>query len=125
MHFAKLLNPDNVGACHFVDKDLNPIVRDLTIEKITSEKPPAGGKPKGCFFFKEIREEHKKEGEYSDPKKCFLASGEIKKIMRTLRTGDSEKWIGTVLSITAKEKKLKGAPVMGMVVVKINGKECN
>lgn len=112
MHFMKVLNPDNIGADFFVDANMNPKTMELTISNITSEKPPTGGKEKACFYFTEIKD-----------KKCFLANGEVKKIARNTRKADTKDWIGLKVGITCKEKKFAGKPVMGMVIVSINGQE--
>lgn len=124
MHFMKVLNPDNIGADFFVDKDMNPIEITLTIKDVTSEKPPTGGKLKACFFFDEIKETvTEKNQEKVIHKKCFLANGEVKKIARTTRRADTKDWIGLKLTITCKEKRFGRDNVMGMVITKINGSE--
>lgn len=112
MHFMKVLNPDNIGAEYFVDSEMNPKVIELTIESVTSEKPPTGGKEKACFYFKEIQ-----------GKKCFLANTQVKLIARKLRKADTKDWIGAKVGISCAEKKFAGKPVMGMVIVSINGAE--
>lgn len=112
MHFMKLLNPDNIGAEFFVDADMNPKPMELTISKVTCEAPPTGGKAKACFYFEEIKD-----------KKAFLANGEVKKIPRFLRKGDTESWKGVKLTMSCAQKKFAGKPVMGMVILAINGTE--
>ena len=111
MHFMTILNPDNIGAQHFVNAEMVPIVRELTIKNVTSEKPPTGKKEKACFYFEEI-----------DGKKCFLPNTQVKLIASTLRKADVKFWIGTKLGISCTEKKFAGAPVMGMIITSINGK---
>ena len=112
MNFMKAINPDCLGADTFVDKDFTPVEYTFEITGVTSEKPPAGGKEKICFRFKET------------PKKAFLANGEVKLIARVLRKADTDDWVGTKLSISCAEKKFAGKPIMGMIVTKINGKGC-
>lgn len=104
MHVMELLSPDNFGAIHFLDNDLNPIEKKLTIRSVTKEKPPAGGPPKACFRFIE------------DPKCLFLANTQVKGVMNFLRTADSAKWVGAVLLLSAAPTKLKGRDTMGVVV---------
>ena len=53
-----------------------------------------------------------------DERKCFLAKGEIKKLANLLRKYETDLWFGAVVLMSAGEKKLKGQPVMGMVVKK-------
>jgi hypothetical protein len=108
----KVLNPDNIGAEFFVDAEMNPKELELTIESVTSEKPPAGKKEKACFYFKEI-----------PSKKCFLANTQVKLIARKLRKADTKDWIGSKVVITCAEKTYSGKPVMGMIVKRINGME--
>ena len=105
MHFRKLMNSDYLAADDFVDANLVPVERTLTIKSVTLQKPPAGGKEKACFEFAETT------------KKAFLANGEIKKIMNFLRCADTDGWIGAKLVITSAEKRMKGQPTTGMVVV--------
>lgn len=124
MHFMKVLNPDNIGADFFVDKDMNPIEITLTIRDVTSEKPPTGGKLKACFYFEEIKETVPTNGgDQVVYKKCFLANGEVKKIARHTRKADTKDWIGIKTTITCKEKKFGRDKVMGMIITKINGAE--
>ena len=111
MHFMKALDPEHLGAEHFVDDKMNPIVIKLVIESVTMAKPPAGGKEKICFSF------------VGKTKKAFFANTQIKKIPRALRNADTEGWKGAELSVTAAETKFKGQPVMGMKIIAINGQE--
>lgn len=110
MNFMKLVNPDNLGAEMFVDAQFNPIMHVFTIKHVAKEKPPTGGKEKACFYFEET------------DKKAFLATGEVKIIARTLRKAETDEWKGVKLGISCAQKRFAGQPVMGMVVVEINGK---
>jgi hypothetical protein len=112
MNFMKAINPDCLGAETFVDKDFTPIEYSFEVVNVTLEKPPAGGKEKACFYFRET------------PKKAFLSNGEVKLLARTLRKADTDDWKGVKLTISCAQKKFAGKPVMGMVITKINGKEC-
>lgn len=111
MNFMKVINPDNLGAEAFVDKDFSPITRVLTIKNVTSEKPPTGGKEKACFYFEET------------DKKAFIANSQVKLLARKTRKADTEDWKGIKLGISCAEKKFAGKPVMGMIITSINGKE--
>jgi len=111
MNFMKAINPDCLGAENFVDKEFKAVEFNFTIVNVTTEKPPAGGKEKACFYFKET------------PKKAFLANGEVKLLARKRRKADTDDWKGVVLTISCAEKKFAGKPVMGMIITKINGKE--
>ena len=111
MNFMTVINPDNLGAGFFVDNDFKPIVKYLTIKNVTSEKPPTGGKEKACFYFDEI------------DKKAFLPASQVKNIARKTRKADTDDWKGVKLGISCAEKKFAGKPVMGMIIVSINGKE--
>jgi len=104
MHVMEVIDPTNLGAIHFVDENLNPIERKLTIKSVGKEKPPAGGKAKACLRFME------------DQRCLFLANSQIKAIMNYLRTADCDKWAGAVLLLSAAPTKYAGRDCMGVVV---------
>ena len=95
MHFRKLLDPTCFSAEDFIDDHFNPIKKTLTIKRVSHVKPPAGGKPKGCF---EVEE---------DPRKMFLGNKEIKKIARSLREAETDKWTGAKI---ASHKRAQESP---------------
>ncbi len=108
MHFRKLLDPTCFSAEDFIDDHFNPIKKTLTIKRVSRVKPPADGKPKGCF---EVEE---------DPRKMFLGNREIKKIARSLREAETDKWTGAKIQVTSGPKKAPdGNPegTTGMVVL--------
>lgn len=104
MHLMQALAPDCFGALDFVDADGNPTERKLTIRRAGKDKPPAGGKEKLCIWFAE------------DPRKCFLASGQAKKVAALLRKYEVDHWVGAVLLMSCGPVKLKGQDTMGMIV---------
>lgn len=104
MHLMQALAPDCFGALDFVDADGKPCERKLTIRSVGKEKPPAGGKEKLCVWFLE------------DPRKCFLASGQAKKVAALLHKYETDHWKGAVLLMTCGPVKLKGQDTMGMIV---------
>lgn len=106
MHFRKILASDTMSAEDFVDGNFTPCEHTLTLKEVTMEKPPAGGKPKGCFHF---------EG---TEKKMFVANGEIKKLARLLRRADTNDWIGARITFSSAEKKFAGQPVTGIIITK-------
>ena len=104
MHLMQAIAPDCWGALDFVDGDGQLVERKLTIRDVTQDAPPAGGKKKPCVIFVE------------DGRKCFFSNKELKFIGALLNKYELSKWRGAVLLVTAGEKKMKGQPVMGMVV---------
>jgi hypothetical protein len=108
MHFRKLLDPTCFSAEDFIDDHFNPVKKVLTIKNVTQDKPPNGGKLKGCFYFEE------------DPRKAFLGNKEIKKIGRELRETETDNWKGAKLQITCGPKKNPsgGEDTTGMVVLR-------
>jgi hypothetical protein len=104
MHVKDAVNPECWSALDFIDDAGNYIERKLKIVADGKTKPPAGGKEKFFLVF---------EG---DPRKCFLANGEIKAVMNILRRPNTADWKGAVLLMTAGPKKFSGKPVEGMVV---------
>jgi hypothetical protein len=108
MHFRKFLDPTCFSAEDFIDDHFNPIKKTLTIKGVSLGKPPAGGKSKACFTVEE------------DPRKMFLGNKEIKKIARSLREAETDKWTGAKIQITSGPKKAPdGNPegTTGMVVL--------
>ena len=104
MHLMQALAPDCFGALDFVDADGKPCERKLTIARVGKDKPPAGGKEKLCIWFRE------------DQRKCFLASGQAKKVAAFLSKYDTDAWQGAVLLMSCGPVKLKGQDTMGMIV---------
>lgn len=108
MHFRKALNPDHLGADDFVDHEMNPIKRNLTIKRVFMAKPPAGKKEKICIEFQE------------DHRTAFLANKQVKQVARLLRRAETEMWIGAVVQITSGPVKAPGTKdemTTGMIVL--------
>lgn len=108
MHFRKALNPDHLGADDFVDHEMNPIKRNLTIERVFIAKPPAGKRGKICIKFQE------------DHRTAFLANKQIKQVARLLRRAETDAWVGAVVQVTSGPVKAPGTKdemTTGMIVL--------
>lgn len=104
--FRKMLCKDHLGADDFVGPDMEPIEITMTLTGVNMAKPPAGGKEKALFSFKET------------PKTAFLKDTAVTKIGRDLRRRNTEDWIGAKVTITSAPTKMAGKPTTGMIVVK-------
>lgn len=106
MHYRKAQDPLYMGADDFVDAEMNPIERKLTIARVGMQKPPAGKKEKICIWFRE------------EERGAFFPASQITKIARLLRRAETDLWIGAVLLITSAEvKSVSGGMTSGMRIV--------
>lgn len=105
-HFMQLIDSKCLGALNFVDADMRPTQRDLTIRRVVKGKPPAGGKERWEFHFQETE------------KTAFFANGQVKRLANMLMCANTEGWVGVRLTVTCGPvKSPKGGETMGMIIV--------
>jgi hypothetical protein len=103
-HFMSLIDNTCLGALNFVDNNMQPTERKLTIIKVDKDKPPAGGKERWCFHFKET------------DKKAFFATKQIKRLANLTMSAETDGWAGWQITVTCGPVKLKGEDTMGMLI---------
>jgi hypothetical protein len=108
-HFMECIDSKYLGALHFVDGNMQPRSRVMTIKTVRKGRPPAAGKntnQKWCVYFEESE------------KGAFFSNGQLKRLANTLMCADPDGWVGAKLTISCAPTKYAGQDVMGMVILK-------